>query len=270
MESIVLRPLGITASFVGTEAPKTARRMASGHSVDPRSGPARPVEQSLSAIEMAAGGLAVSAADLVRFGALHVGDGVPGLLPADMARLMRQPVSQAEPSGLADGWGLGFAVYRHGWRRYVGHDGNASGTACYLRIDPDSGGVAALTCNAGTGAQLWRELTEVLDRHGIPAGDAESAPTGRTGAEPDYLGVYRNGDTEYELTADEGDTRLMVDGEPLGRVAVRRDLTFAVEDAGAGDVVTGGRLILHPGRQEVQGIRIGGRFAVRRSVRPRR
>ncbi|HWH01071.1 MAG TPA: serine hydrolase domain-containing protein, partial [Pilimelia sp.] len=144
VESIVLRPLGIAPAFV--HAPGD-RAMATGHSVNLLAERVRPVQQSLAPAEAPAGALVMSAGDLASLGLLHVGGGRPAILPRYYADLMRRPVAEAEPFGLADGWGLGLARFHAGEHRWVGHDGNADGTACYLRIEPDAGWVVAFTCN---------------------------------------------------------------------------------------------------------------------------
>ncbi len=121
-ESILLRPLGVAAAFLGDRRP--SRHVAAGHSVNVAVGRTRPVEQSLGAADAPAGGLAVSAADLVRLALLHVAPGIPDLLPPDSAAGMRQPVARAEPFGLADAWGMGLAVFGRDSSAWYGHDGN--------------------------------------------------------------------------------------------------------------------------------------------------
>jgi CubicO group peptidase (beta-lactamase class C family) len=167
LESILLRPLGIEpAVIVGPGA--TARPIAVGHSVNLAAGRIRPVRQSLAAAEAAAGALAVSATDLVALGRLHLDGGDPGLLPAGQAARMREAVAAAEPFGLADGWGLGLAIFDADGTRWVGHDGNSDGTACYLRVDPAAGWVVAFTSNANTGAGVWRDLPGELAGTDLP------------------------------------------------------------------------------------------------------
>ncbi|MGH3672864.1 MAG: serine hydrolase domain-containing protein, partial [Pseudonocardiaceae bacterium] len=111
VESILLRPLNIDpATIVGTPRAPSRRPIATGHSANTAIGRTRPVQQSLIASEAPAGALAMSAADLVTLGLMHVPPGFPELLPASYAERMRQAIPCAEPFGLADGWGLGLAV----------------------------------------------------------------------------------------------------------------------------------------------------------------
>ena len=267
VESILLRPLDIKPAFVGL--PRTtspARPVATGHSVNVSAGRTRPVRQSMAPAIAPAGALAVSAADLVKLGMVHVGTGLPALLPAAEAAQMRQPVACADPFGLADGWGLGFAVYRHESGKWIGHDGNADGTSCYLRIDPAHGWAIALTTNANTGAGLWRDILAELARAGIPVGPSHSAaPRGpRTGPPAGCAGWYANGDAEYVVTAGPGGSvQLSVDGENFVPLTFHESLTFSVRDPSSGQQVLGGRFMREPATGRIHGIQVGGRLARR-------
>jgi CubicO group peptidase (beta-lactamase class C family) len=143
MSSILLRPLGIDPAFVvGGTGAAAGRPIATGHSVNPAADRTRPAGQSLAACEAPAGALAVSAVDLVALGQMHTDGAVRGLLPAPLAAQMRTPVPAADPFGLADGWGLGLALYGgsdgrgdgggdvRGAGGWVGHDGNAPPATC--------------------------------------------------------------------------------------------------------------------------------------------
>lgn len=266
VESILLRPLGIVAAFVGDGAGPSERAVATGHSVHAATRRIRPVQQSLPAAEGPAGALAVSAVDLVSLGLMHVGAGSPGLLPPDAAREMRRPVPAAEPVGLADAWGLGLAVFRAGGTEWVGHDGNADGTSCHLRVDPAGGWVVGFTSNATTGSGLWQDVLDELARAGVPFGGARpAAPRGPADPPADCVGTYVNGDDEYVLaTEDDGRIRLVVDGD-VAPLVVHPDLTFSVEDPASGRQVFGGRLLRDPGTGTVDGIQVSGRFARRRT-----
>lgn len=272
VESVLLRPLEITPAFVnlpGTVPP--ARPVATGHSVNVTAGRTRPVRQSDAPAIAPAGALAVSATDLVRLGMLHVGTGVPALLPAAQAAAMRQPVPCADPFGLADGWGMGLAVYRHPTADWVGHDGNADGTSCYLRIDPADGWVVALTTNANTGAGLWRDLLAELGRAGIPVDPSRLAPPDgpRTAPPSGCAGRYVNGDAEYVVTAGaNGSVRLSVDGENSVPLSFHQGLAFSVHDPSSGRPVLGGKFVREPATGRIHGIQVGGRRAGRRASRP--
>jgi CubicO group peptidase (beta-lactamase class C family) len=270
VESILLRPLGIEPAFVnlpGTRPP--VHPVATGHSVNAAAGRTRPVRQSGTPATAPAGALAVSAADLVRLGTIHVGSGVPSLLPPADAARMRQAVPCADPFGLADGWGMGLAVYRHETADWVGHDGNADGTAAYLRINPADGWVIALTSNANTGAVLWQDLLTELARAGVPIGPPRAPTPGGPGAAPPpgCAGWYANGGAEYVVTDANGSIQLSVDGENFVPLTFHDDLTFSVRDPASGRQVFGGRFVREPAAGKVYGIQVGGRLASRQVFR---
>lgn len=273
VESILLRPLGIEPAFVGLPGTKPASRpVATGHSVNVGMGRTRPASQSPMSAIAPAGALAVSATDLVRLGRMHVDGGVPLLLPAADAALMRQPVPCADPFGLADGWGMGFAVYRQETADWAGHDGNADGTSCYLRIDPSGGWVVALTSNANTGAGLWRDLMAELAGAGVPL-TAPRAPAPahggpRTSPPAGCAGWYANGDAQYVVTAGaNGSVQLSIDGENSVPLTFHEELTFSVHDPSSGRRVFGGKFVRDPATRRVTGIQVGGRLACRQPFR---
>lgn len=272
MESILLRPLGIAPVFITGDT-------ATGHSVNLTRGRVQPVRQSLPPAEWSAGALAVGALDLVSLGRLHVPPGRPALLPTGLAAEMRRAVPAADPFGLADGWGLGLAVFSGGGpdrtSEWVGHDGNADGTACYLRVDPAGGWIIALTTNTNTGIGMWRDLLARLPDLGIPApavwGNADPAggrgarTTGTVGGRgaPNYVGTYANGDSEYVVTRSNEGWRLAADGEDYTVAAGPDGLTFALLDP-SGQRLPGGRFQRDPATGEISGVVVNGRVARRR------
>jgi CubicO group peptidase (beta-lactamase class C family) len=271
-ESILLRPLGVTPAFVACpDRRPSLSAIASGHSVNTIAGRTTPVRQSLLLAEAPAGALALSARDLAALGALHLG-GASSLLPAELAAEMRRPVPAAEPFGLADGWGLGLALFRTGETTWVGHDGNGDGTACSLRMDPVGGWVVAFTSNATTGYGMWKDLLPVLDRAGIPIGGAPPASQAPAIPPPwDCLGTYANGDTEYVVSYGAGGLGLAVDGDLLGQLTVHDDLVFSLRDSTTDQQAFDGRF-LRDSSGLIDALQFGGRLARLRDrpVRQRR
>ena len=265
VELILLRPLGIEPAFADLPGTKPARRaFATGHSVHSCAGRTRPVRQSRVPADAPAGALTASAVDLVKLGQIHIGPGVPHLVPAACAHQMREPVQCADPFGLADGWGLGLAVYRHETADWVGHDGNADGTSCYLRINPADGWVIALTTNANTGAALWQDLLAELAQAGVPISlpRAPALAGRRAMLPPGCAGQYANGDLEYAVTAgSHGSPHLSMDGEDFMPLALHDDLTFSMLDPDSGRRMLDGRFIREPATGRVCGIQVGGRLA---------
>lgn len=265
LEMILLRPLGIEPALVGMPVARPfPRPIAVGHSVNAAIARTRPVQQSRTPADVPAGALAVSALDLVKLGLLHVEPGVPHLLPAAWAEQMRRPVPGALPFGLAHGWSLGLAVYRHGTANWVGHDGNADGTACYLRINPADGWVIALTTNASTGNGLWQDLLAEMASADVPIGplDAPGPAWPPLPPPPGCEGKYVNGDMELLVTAEAGGSvHLTIDGESSTPLTFHQDMAFSVIDPASGRPVFGGRFVPEPATGDIQGLQVGGRFA---------
>jgi len=268
MVSILLRPLGVEpAAVLGSMRAPSGRPVATGHSVNSALGRVRPVQQSLTLADAPAGALAVSAVDLVALGLMHVGPGVPALLPADWAERMRQAVPDADPFGLADGWGPGLAVFRDGDTDWFGHDGNANGTSCYLRIDPIGGWVVALTTNASTGSYLWEELLAELHQVGLPLGAPrrDMVPQVPVAPPTDCVGTYVNGPTEYLVTAaGTGGLCLANGSELIARLAFYDEMHFVLQDLTSDRGLHTGRFLRDPATKQVEQLQIGGRLAQRR------
>ncbi|MBL1100666.1 beta-lactamase family protein [Streptomyces sp. 205] len=264
VRSVLLEPLGTVPCFVG--ATGTARRPpAHGHAGNMATGRIRPVHQNLAPAEAAAGALAASALDLVALARAHIGDGPPGLLPPELAARARRPVPGADPGVLADGWGLGFALFRRDATLWFGHDGNAQGTSCHLRADPVSGAVVAFTSNASVGTEMWHELADGLeDITGlrVPATPARPAPATPMAATAQCTGIYLNGDIEYQVTmSDSGNLALSVDGDLPAPLVCHEDLTCDLVDPSSGRRIPGGRFVRDPRTGAVDRIQLSGRMA---------
>jgi len=267
VESVLLRPLGIEPAMAGIAGgARRARPIATGHSVNTISGRTRPVQQPVVTAEAPAMALAMSAVDLIALGLMHIGSGFPALLPAVHAEQMRQAIPGVEPFGLADGWGAGLAVYRSETTTWVGHDGNANGTGCYLRIDPTNECVVALTTNANTGSSLWEELRSELGLpHPTPGWRQNGESLRSRGTAVEFVGTYANGPMEFVITAgNDGDLFLDIGGELVARLAFYHDLDFLLQDPTSGQGHHVGRFLRDPITQQVEYLQVGGRLAPRR------
>jgi CubicO group peptidase (beta-lactamase class C family) len=272
IDAVVCRPLGIAPHFVVAPAgaPRAGRPIVAGHSVNPLGGRVRPVGQSLAMTDAPAGAVAASAADLIELARLHTARERPCQpISAPRLREMRTPVAGAEPFGMADGWGLGLAMYRNGNTTWLGHDGNGDGTACQLRFSPDRGSAVALTTNGGTGFAMWQRLAGELAAAGLPVGSYRGGRVLARVIAPsrELLGRYVNGETEYLVTMlDRGRMRLSVDGQPFAELTLHDGLVFTMRDFETGDTDQIGRFLKDPGTGAPGWLQLGGRLARKREL----
>ncbi|MBL1087967.1 MULTISPECIES: serine hydrolase domain-containing protein [Streptomyces] len=264
VRAFLLEPLGTAPAFLTGPAP--VRPVARGHSANALTGRVRPVQQTLAPVEAPAGALLASALDLVALGRALTGDGPRTVLTEEDAEEMRRPVPGAHPGVLADAWGLGLALFQDGGPQWCGHDGNAQGTSCFLRAEPDSGDVVAFTSNANSGTALWHELADDLDR--IAGVSVPPAPGPRDGtpvrALPQCAGTYRNGTVDYRVTADErGSLTLSVNGDSPAPLVCHPDLSCDLVDPATGRRLPGGRFLRDPDTGAIDRLQISGRMARR-------
>ncbi len=255
VEAIVLRPSKIEPVYAGSA------RGVSGHGRAAGPAGARPVEQVLPPMLEPAGALALSARDLVELGRIHLGK--PGLLDVVTAADMHRLVPEADPFGLADGWGLGIAHFGTGDDVWLGHDGTADGTSCHLRIDQAGACVVAFTANGAAGTDMWHEVAGDLRELGF---DLPEQRFGKPGAQPvpvpdGDFGTYRNGAIDYTVRADGAGAALVVDGEVYPGLVLHDDGSFTVRDPATGRATPCGRFRGAPGASTA--VEIGGRLARR-------
>ncbi|OXM56490.1 serine hydrolase [Amycolatopsis thailandensis] len=255
VEAILLRPLKIEPSYAGSPRTVTGHGRATGPSG------ARPVEQALPPMLEPAGALALSAADLIELGRVHLGK--PGLLDVVTAADMHRRVPDAEPFGLADGWGLGIAHYEEDGEVWLGHDGTADGTSCQLRIDQGGACVVAFTANGAAGTDMWHDLVAELRALDIAIPERRQPVPARPVPFPaGDFGTYRNGALDYTIRpGGHAGADLVVDGEVFPEFTLHDDASFTVRDPVTGRPTPCGRLRGTPGAATA--IEIGGRLARR-------
>ncbi|MEU3556045.1 serine hydrolase domain-containing protein [Streptomyces fragilis] len=263
VRALLLEPLGIRPVLL--QDPPSDRPVAAGHARNTASGRLVPVGQNLAAVEAPAGALLASALDLLAIGRALAGHS--GALPPAAAEAMRRPAPGARPGALADGWGAGAALFRGEDRWWCGHDGNAQGTSCHLRVDPLSGVVVAFTGNASSATALWRDLAGELGALTGSVAPAAIGPGHGRGPVPlpaDCVGVYRNGTVEYQVGLDaSGRPFLSVDGDAQLPLVCHSDLEFDLADPESGRRQPGGHFHRDPLTGTVDRVQVSGRTARR-------
>ncbi|MGW2683052.1 serine hydrolase domain-containing protein [Streptomyces sp. NPDC001414] len=261
VRALLLEPLGTRPAFIGDQV--ATRPTAAGHAVNTATGLARPARQNLAPLEAPAGALLASALDLVAFGNALIKR--VDVLPPAVAEEMRRVDHAARPAGLADGWGPGLAQYRQDGHVWFGHDGNAQGTSCHLRVDPEHGVVLAFTGNSGGATALWRDLAaDLADLTGVRVPAVQQPSGGRPAPASGCGGVYRNGTTHYRVAlGPDGSPSLSIDGDLALPLVCYTDLTCDLVDPVTGRLEPGGRFHRDPATGTIDRIQISGRTARR-------
>ena len=194
----ILEPLGLRNTF--PEMPEQYRggRLATGYSAINRQGTRTPVAFFSARGIAPAAGYASSVEDLARFASWQFqvlgGKGGEQVLKRNTLREM-QRVHWVDPD-FETMWGLGFAVWRNGEKRLVGHGGSCPGFRSHLLIDPAEKIATVVMINAqGVNA------TQFADRiYEFMAPALKAAVKDSTGAakHPDstlqkYTGIYELG-----------------------------------------------------------------------------
>jgi CubicO group peptidase (beta-lactamase class C family) len=262
VRALLLDPLGTEPCFLGDA--RADRAAAAGHAVNTASGRIRTAHQNLAPLEAPAGAVQASALDLAALGKALLGRSE--VLPHSAAAQMRRQEPAADPGVLASGWGLGPALFQRDGRRWCGHDGNAQGTSCHLRAEPESGVVVAFAGNAKGATAMWQDLTVDLARlTGMRVPTAPARPRhDRPVPLPECAGTYRNGGTEYRIeVGGDGMPALSVDGDCPIPLACYPDLACDLIDPATGRREPGGRFHRDPATGAIERVQISGRTARR-------
>lgn len=165
--------------------------------------------------------LAMSAADLLAFGRMHLAGGA-GVLSAESTAAMLQRQVSLPPLGImGDAWGLGWELFDTPTGQVYGHDGNTVGQAAFLRLVPESDLVVALLTNGGDAMSLYADLVPALLKE---FGGVEVSLPPRPPAEPEpfaadrYLGTYASTVADLVVSQDE-DGRVWLEQRPKGTAA---------------------------------------------------
>lgn len=273
MDSCLLRPLGIEPAFLHDPRPGqngAARPVAEGHALRAGGERAERVDHMTSLSLAAAGGLVGSATDLVTAARPHLADRETfpqrHLLPEDAVLAMRTCVPDAEPFGLADGWGLGLMRHGHGDDAWYGHDGAVGGASCNLRLHPGRSIALALTANSTAGPKLWEALIARLPEAGLDVGHyALPVPDSPQGAPlADYLGTYANGDLALMVVRDDsGDLLLTRESYTDYRLSLHEDDLFVARSGEPGALPITGRFVRERADGPVTLLQYGGRAMYR-------
>ncbi|MGH2806751.1 MAG: serine hydrolase [Actinomycetota bacterium] len=212
LQERLLRPAGLDASVT---LPEDALRfrVAFGHTKPEGEGVKRVGQWMLPWSCAPAGLISATAADVVRFGKIHLGDGratngTQILSPGSVKTMQIEQVAVPEPYTHGSHWGVGWILFDWDGRRIFGHDGGTLGQLAYFRVLPEANLAVALLTNSDASVDLYHAVMSEL--FGTLAGVAMPSPP-QPLEDPGpidvakYAGAYEREAQRYEITERDGD-----------------------------------------------------------------
>ncbi|MFB4289047.1 serine hydrolase domain-containing protein [Nonomuraea sp. ATR24] len=220
----LIAPLGLPATVTLPEQ-ALLHRAAVGHVEAGGTVQPAPVWSLPRALDPA-GGLCMSAADLLEFARLHLTLGLARdgsrLLSTASAEAIRTHQSSPPPlSGFPASYGLGMELYAWDGRAVIGHHGATIGQTAFLRMVPDTGTAVVLLTNGGAPAALHDELLLPLlaELTGVRPPAAVTPPAVPVPFDPGrYVGAYDMGLATIRISH-EGGPSLTMTIVPHGAIA---------------------------------------------------
>jgi CubicO group peptidase (beta-lactamase class C family) len=211
IEARILKPLGMSSTFVRTIDPSHAQ-LAAGYSRRlPGNSPREVVRFSDCAGISPAANMASNVEDLAKFASFllrSTGDERDSVLRLTTAAEMQR--IHWLHSDWISGWGLGFRIVRANGRTLVGHGGALRGYRTQLQLSPAEkiGVIVMINADDGNGAQIFDKIFQWVAPAIVKA--AEPPPIVRTAAQnlQRYTGRYRSAWNDFEV--------IVVNGELVG------------------------------------------------------
>ncbi|MEO6089116.1 MAG: serine hydrolase domain-containing protein [Umezawaea sp.] len=206
----IIEPLGLTHTMTLPE--EVLRfRAAMGHLGEPGEERVPAQVWNLSRSAGPAGGICATAADVVRFGRLHLDGGLAPdgtrLLSAQGVEAMTNPEVEVPNRWRGPShWGLGWELFDWPGGAVFGHAGATFGQYAYLLVVPGVRVAVALLTNGGDADELYGTVVGELLADLADVEMQRFAPS-ETPAEVDftqYLGTYRSEGLDFELTDRDG------------------------------------------------------------------
>ena len=158
VRELLLEPLGLEQTLMFAEDVMT-RRFAVGHHRNDSGPPTVARPWSIGRAHHAAGGLASSVRDLLRYARFHLSDG-EGIVSRPSLDEMQRPSVRAES---IFGWvGITWSVDDATGVRVISHGGGTNGQVSWLAILPDQATALAIVTNHQRGGEVIAAAKEVL------------------------------------------------------------------------------------------------------------
>ena len=202
LDDLLLEPLGLADTLVFAEDVMT-RRFAVGHHIADDGPPTVARPWAIGRAHHAAGGIASSVRDLLRYARFQLSDGEGIVTRATLDEMQRPHLPAAPIFGAV---GLAWAVDDSAGLRLVHHGGGTNGQVSLLALAPATGTVLAVLTNHQRGPEIVKAALGVVvealggglpDRIAIVLDPAE------------YLGTYRSPLVDVELVVADGELQLV-------------------------------------------------------------
>jgi CubicO group peptidase (beta-lactamase class C family) len=285
MRDLVFTPLGLT--HAGTTAGEfISQRFALGHNVR-GDGPPMLQRPFVPSTSVTAGGVGVCMTDLLTYAQFHLGDGMApgGQRVLTRASLDQMKAAQLRKQSMDDDIGIAWHLRTVGGIRTAAHGGTLAGHILLLELVPERNFAIAILTNASVGWRLIQDveraalksyvgvsyaMNQAISHRGL----VETLPAVEPlGAQPDpapYVGRYIRPMNAVVVRAE--NHRLLAQVQP-NTGAAQAEMPLAFYGADRAVVLEGsdkGQSVefIRAADGAVNWIRVTGRIAVRRAVRP--
>jgi CubicO group peptidase (beta-lactamase class C family) len=198
VQELLLEPLEMQNTFFFPEDVMT-RRFAVGHHRNDEGPPPVARPWPIGRAHHAAGALASSVRELVRWGRFQMSDG-EGVLSRAALDEMQRP--HLHVGSIFDDIGITWAIANRNGRRVLSHGGGTNGQIAFFGFLPDEGSVLAMLTNHQRGAEVVKAAVETF---GI--GNPERVAIDLDPSE--YVGTYTSPLADVELRREDGSLLLV-------------------------------------------------------------
>ena len=206
--TLILEPLGLSDTLYAMADIMARPSVAMGHNADEDGQYAVARQWKDNRANNPGGGVASSAADLLRWARFHLGDGrAPDgtqVLPAETLHQMQVPTAELQSSTLGDAIGIGWFLRDVDGVRTVGHGGSGNGQFADLLMVPERDFAVVVASNASPGGIPCNQtiLRWALEHYlGVVDRDPEPEPYDQVRA-AEIVGAYENDAMTFTITTD--------------------------------------------------------------------
>jgi CubicO group peptidase (beta-lactamase class C family) len=203
LRKLVLEPLGLEQTFFFADDVMT-RRFAVGHNRTEDGPPTVARPWGIGRAHHAAGGLASTVGDLLRYARFHMGDGEGVLERATLAEMQR---TQFDSGSIFERVGVTWSISERTRARLIGHSGGTNGQQSLFFFAPEHDFGLAVVTNHQRGS----EVTFAARTAALEAIDVREPERKAVDVDPDeYLGKYESALLAVELKRDDGKLMLVI------------------------------------------------------------